>query len=219
MYNGQFVKGMVHLAIFAVLVSASHVFGIFGLFVMGWIFYQMFDAYNTAKARRDGDPLPDPLGLNEVSSWFVTGGRAVAGSAAAGPAAGNGNGGRGSGGKSGALSIRLPGSVSVHLSGAVFGASAGTHGAGLPADATHPAYSALSADACGVLAAPGTGRRSDSDCPGRAVSAGTISMVFLACVPVLLAAAADRVGGVADGAATARLAGRATGRAAEWVAG
>jgi TM2 domain-containing membrane protein YozV len=75
MYNGQFVKGMVHLAIFAVLVSASHVFGIFGLFVMGWIFYQMFDAYNTAKARRDGDPLPDPLGLNEVSSWFVTGGR------------------------------------------------------------------------------------------------------------------------------------------------
>ena len=68
MYNGQFVKGLVHLAIFAVLVSAAHVYGVFGLFVMGWIFYQVFEAYQTAKARRDGDPLPDPLGLNELSS-------------------------------------------------------------------------------------------------------------------------------------------------------
>ncbi|HEY1159962.1 MAG TPA: hypothetical protein VGE83_04995, partial [Terracidiphilus sp.] len=38
MYNGQFIKGMVHLAIFAVLVSAAHMYGVFGLFVMGWIF-------------------------------------------------------------------------------------------------------------------------------------------------------------------------------------
>jgi hypothetical protein len=71
MYNGQFVKGMVHLVIFAVLVSAAHVYGVFGLFVMGWIFYQVFEAYQTAKARRDGDPLPDPLGLNELSNSIV----------------------------------------------------------------------------------------------------------------------------------------------------
>ncbi len=75
MYNGQFVKGMVHVVIFAVLVSAAHVFGVFGLFVAAWIFYQVFEAYQTAKARRDGDPLPDPLGLNEVSNWFSPGGR------------------------------------------------------------------------------------------------------------------------------------------------
>ncbi|MDR3754079.1 MAG: DUF5668 domain-containing protein [Terracidiphilus sp.] len=68
MYNGQFIKGLVHLAIFAVLVSAAHVYSVFGLFVMGWIFYQMFEAYHTARARRDGDPLPDPLGLNELSN-------------------------------------------------------------------------------------------------------------------------------------------------------
>jgi hypothetical protein len=73
MYNGQFVKGMVHLAIFAVLVSAAHVYGVFGIFGMGWIFYQVFEAYQTAKARRDGDPLPDPLGLNELSNAIVGG--------------------------------------------------------------------------------------------------------------------------------------------------
>jgi hypothetical protein len=76
MYNGQFIKGLVHVVIFAVLVSAAHVYGVFGIFIAGWIFYQVFEAYHTAKARRDGEPLPDPLGLNEVSHWFGGGGRA-----------------------------------------------------------------------------------------------------------------------------------------------
>jgi TM2 domain-containing membrane protein YozV len=75
MYNGQFIKGLVHVAIFAVLVSAAHIFGVFGLFIAGWIFYQVFEAYHTAKARRDGEPLPDPLGLNDIGNWFVSGGR------------------------------------------------------------------------------------------------------------------------------------------------
>ena len=79
MYNGQFIKGLVHVVIFAVLVSAAHVYGVFGLFIAGWIFYQVFEAYHTAKARRDGEPLPDPLGLNEVSNWFSPGGRAQQG--------------------------------------------------------------------------------------------------------------------------------------------
>jgi hypothetical protein len=79
MYNGQFIKGLVHVVIFAVLVSAAHVYGVFGLFIAGWIFYQVFEAYHTARARRDGEPLPDPLGLNEVSNWFSPGGRAQQG--------------------------------------------------------------------------------------------------------------------------------------------
>jgi TM2 domain-containing membrane protein YozV len=79
MYNGQFLKGLVHVAIFAVLVSAAQVFDVFGWFIAAWIFYQMFDAYHTAKARRDGDPLPDPLGLNELSYWFVASIRAQRG--------------------------------------------------------------------------------------------------------------------------------------------
>ncbi len=86
MYNGQFVKGLIHVMIFAVLVSAAHVYGIFGLMIAGWIFYQAFEAYHTAKARRDGEPLPDPLGLNDVTNWFSSGGRAHPGTAPGAPA-------------------------------------------------------------------------------------------------------------------------------------
>ncbi|SEB61705.1 hypothetical protein [Terriglobus roseus] len=71
MYNGQFAKGIAHIAIFAVLSSlADHVNGIFGLFVAGWIFYMVFEAYQTAVARRDGRPLPDPFGLNTIGDRF-----------------------------------------------------------------------------------------------------------------------------------------------------
>jgi hypothetical protein len=73
MYNGQFIKGLMHVVIFAVLVSAAHVADIFGLLIAGWVFYQVFEAYHTAKARREGRPLPDPLGLNEVGTWFGAG--------------------------------------------------------------------------------------------------------------------------------------------------
>jgi TM2 domain-containing membrane protein YozV len=70
MYNGQFVKGLIHVVIFAVLISAAHLYDIFGLFIAAWIVYQSFEAYHTARARRDGSPLPDPLGLNEVGNWI-----------------------------------------------------------------------------------------------------------------------------------------------------
>jgi hypothetical protein len=66
MYNGQYAKGVVHLVIFAVLVSFTDNNGLFGLFVAGWVFYQVFEAYHTARARRDGTPLPNPFGLNEI---------------------------------------------------------------------------------------------------------------------------------------------------------
>ena len=88
MYNSQYLKAFLHVVIFMVLVSMSHVYGIFGLFVMAWIFYQVFEAYQTARARRDGDPLPDPLGLNELSNWIVTGGRPQQGSVPGAGAAG-----------------------------------------------------------------------------------------------------------------------------------
>jgi hypothetical protein len=99
MYNGQYAKGVAHLVIFAVLDSLAHnVNDIFGLLVCGWIFYQVFDAYHTAKARRDGTPLPNPFGLNDIGdrmgfgrNWPGSASRPVttsttAGWAAAGPA-------------------------------------------------------------------------------------------------------------------------------------
>jgi len=68
MYNGQYAKGIVHLVVFAVLVSlADDVNGIFGLFIAGWICYMVIEAHHTACARRDGTPLPNPFGLNDLS--------------------------------------------------------------------------------------------------------------------------------------------------------
>jgi hypothetical protein len=75
MYNGQFFKGLIHVVIFAVLVSITEYHGIFGLFIGAWVLYQSFEAFHTARALRDGEPPPDPLGLNEVGNWLNLGGR------------------------------------------------------------------------------------------------------------------------------------------------
>ena len=66
MYNGQFVKALAHVLIFAVFVSLSDRNSFFGLLAAAWTFYQVFDAAQTAKARRDGLPLPNPFGLNDL---------------------------------------------------------------------------------------------------------------------------------------------------------
>jgi|HubBroStandDraft_2_1064218.scaffolds.fasta_scaffold211055_1 TM2 domain-containing membrane protein YozV len=68
MYNGQFVKALAHVLIFAVFVSLSDKSFIFAMLVAAWTFYQVFDAAQTAKARRDGLPLPNPFGLNDLGS-------------------------------------------------------------------------------------------------------------------------------------------------------
>ena len=66
MYNGQFVKGLAHVIIFALLVSLANHEGPLGILVAFWIAYQVFDSYQTARARRDGTPLPNPFGLNDL---------------------------------------------------------------------------------------------------------------------------------------------------------
>jgi TM2 domain-containing membrane protein YozV len=73
MYNGQYVKGIVHLVVFAVLCSLADTGNdIFGWFIAGWIFYMVFEAYHTACARRDGTPLPNPFGLNDLVDFNRT---------------------------------------------------------------------------------------------------------------------------------------------------
>jgi TM2 domain-containing membrane protein YozV len=68
MYNGQYAKAIAHVLIFAVLASLSdHASGVFGILVAAWVFYQVFDAYQTALARRDGHPVPNPFGLNDIA--------------------------------------------------------------------------------------------------------------------------------------------------------
>jgi hypothetical protein len=66
MYNGQFVKAFAHVLIFVVLLGVADHFDPAGMLVAAWIFYQIFDAVQTAIAKRDGRPLPDPFGLNDL---------------------------------------------------------------------------------------------------------------------------------------------------------
>jgi hypothetical protein len=70
MYNGQYIKAIVHVLVFVVLIGISEHYGLFGIFLGVWVLYQVFDAHQTAKARRDGLPLPDPFGLNELGNAF-----------------------------------------------------------------------------------------------------------------------------------------------------
>src|SRR4051795_1664554 len=71
-YNGQVIKGMIHVAVFAGLVwgqtleipDGLHV--LLGLGIAFWVFYQVFDAYTTARARLYGLPIPDPLGIERA---------------------------------------------------------------------------------------------------------------------------------------------------------
>lgn len=67
-YNGQYAKGIVILLICAVLDSISKTshLGFFGVVAFGWWVYQIVDAYQTAKARVEGRPLPNPFDLNDI---------------------------------------------------------------------------------------------------------------------------------------------------------
>jgi len=72
MYNGQFIKGLIHVGVFATLIAMEtmdipdglHAF--LGLGIAFWVFYQVFDAYKTAKAHMYGLPGPDPFGIERM---------------------------------------------------------------------------------------------------------------------------------------------------------
>jgi hypothetical protein len=71
MYNGQFVKAFIHVVIFALLiVAADNASGglepLFGLMIPAFVFYMVFEAHQTAKARQLHQPLPDFLGLDRL---------------------------------------------------------------------------------------------------------------------------------------------------------
>ncbi len=72
-YNGQYGKGLAHLAIFAFLIYGSNHSGSWGAVVFGFAiaffwFYQVFDAVRTAKAIQVGAPGPDPFGLSDIAT-------------------------------------------------------------------------------------------------------------------------------------------------------
>ncbi|HTW48445.1 MAG TPA: hypothetical protein VMD92_10870 [Acidobacteriaceae bacterium] len=68
MYNGQYIKAIVHVLVFVVLMGMADRYWFFWLLLGFWVLYQVFDAHQTAHARRYGLPLPDPFGLNELGN-------------------------------------------------------------------------------------------------------------------------------------------------------
>ncbi len=64
-YNGQYLKGLLHVAVFGLLVSVidrSNMAPLMGMFLAGFYFYMAFEAYHTAKKRQMG------LAVDEWSS-------------------------------------------------------------------------------------------------------------------------------------------------------
>jgi hypothetical protein len=65
-YNGQYVKGLIHVVILGVLISivssgeASRGFEpLFGMLTAVWVFYMAFEAYHTAKKRQMGQAVDE----------------------------------------------------------------------------------------------------------------------------------------------------------------
>lgn len=64
-YNTQYVKGLIHVVVFGILVSivsndaAGGMEPLFGMMIAVWVFYMAFEAYHTAKRRQLGQPVDE----------------------------------------------------------------------------------------------------------------------------------------------------------------
>jgi hypothetical protein len=64
-YNGQYVKGLIHVVILGILIGIVHsdeaggLEPLFGMMIAAWIFYMAFEAYHTARRRRLGQPVEE----------------------------------------------------------------------------------------------------------------------------------------------------------------
>jgi LiaI-LiaF-like transmembrane region/B-box zinc finger len=65
-YNGQYVKGLIHVVILGILISivssdeaAGNLQPLFGMMIAVWVFYMAFEAYHTARRRQLGQPVDE----------------------------------------------------------------------------------------------------------------------------------------------------------------
>jgi TM2 domain-containing membrane protein YozV len=65
-YNGQYVKGLIHVVVLGILisiVSSSEASGglepLFGMMIGVWVFYMAFEAYHTARKRQLGQQVDE----------------------------------------------------------------------------------------------------------------------------------------------------------------
>ena len=67
MYNGQFMKGFIHVMAFVCMIWMANRFGpIMVPVFFAYFFYLVFDAYKTAHALELGQPVPDPFGFERM---------------------------------------------------------------------------------------------------------------------------------------------------------
>jgi Domain of unknown function (DUF5668)/B-box zinc finger len=79
MYNGQFMKGFMHVMAFVCLIWMADHFGPIMIPVFfAYFFYLVFDAYKTAHALELGQPVPDPFGFERMFGPTVHPGRGAA---------------------------------------------------------------------------------------------------------------------------------------------
>ncbi len=69
-YNQQYAKGLMHIIIFATLVSMADrptgAASFFGFLIAGWFFYMPFEAYHTAQKRQRGLSVDETSGLIDL---------------------------------------------------------------------------------------------------------------------------------------------------------
>lgn len=65
-YNGQYVKGIIHVVVMGILISivgsneiSEGLQPLFGMMIAVWVFYMAFEAYHTAKRRQLGQPVDE----------------------------------------------------------------------------------------------------------------------------------------------------------------
>ncbi len=65
-YNGQYVKGLIHVVVMGLLISivsseemSGNLQPLFGMMIGVWVFYMAFEAYHTAKKRQMGQPVDE----------------------------------------------------------------------------------------------------------------------------------------------------------------
>lgn len=87
MYNGQFMKGFIHVMAFVCMIWMSTRFGPIMIPVFfAYFFYLVFDAYKTAHAIELGQPLPDPFGFERMFGPTIHPGSRAAAAAISGAA-------------------------------------------------------------------------------------------------------------------------------------
>jgi hypothetical protein len=72
-YNQQYAKGLIHIVVFAFIITAldkTHAQAFFIPLLIGWIFYMPFEAYHTARKRQLGQPVDELSGVLDLPEAF-----------------------------------------------------------------------------------------------------------------------------------------------------